>query len=241
MLIDYLVSLAPWAMYIAVSHVFSWSSGFSMGLAVAAAIVVWRTFTKDSRFIDLGTLGYCALMTIISTTDPSSPLRPYNLPLSLAAIGTLSTISLVMRSPFTYRIEKAHISPKVLANPLHHGILYRAHVIATSSWSICQYIGAGGAALLVHAKLGGAAVVPEVAGTIIPTGMTVFHSGRAKLQISASAGEMAPESNQAKVEDLSQAVETGYGSDSSRGKGGAQPQHAGTGEQSQRARSPADG
>lgn len=79
---DYLVTLAPWLGYIALTQVTdSWRLGFLIGSAVSTGVVTWRTLRRDSRFMDLGTLCYCAAMSAVSLAFPSSPLRPFNVPL----------------------------------------------------------------------------------------------------------------------------------------------------------------
>jgi len=179
MLLDYFVSFAPWISYIVVLQVAdSWRFGFAAGLGIAAVLVIWRTVRRDSRFLDVGTLSYCAIMTMVSALDPSSPVRPYNVPLSLAAIGGLSTVSLLMRSPFTYRIERNHIPERVLDDPVLHDLFYRAHVTATSSWAVCQSVAAAIAAVFIHAKLAPGAVIVQIVGTLTPVGMTRYHHER---------------------------------------------------------------
>jgi hypothetical protein len=179
--LDYVVSLAPWAGYVAFTNALgSWRYGFIVGLGLSAVIVAWRTYRHDSRFLDVGTLTYCAAMTILSSADPSSPIRPYNLPLSMAAIGSLSTGSIIARSPFTYRIARTHIEPSVLEDPLHHRILYRAHLIATSSWAVGQGVAAGASAVCVAVGSTSAAIALQSVGTLFPVVMTRYQHERAE-------------------------------------------------------------
>src|ERR1700733_5871320 len=152
---DYLVSFAPWIGYVVLTHVEnSWSDGYTLGLGLAFALVVWRTIRHDDRFLDIGTLAFCAVMTIVSLSDPTSPLRPYNLPLSMAAVGAISLISLVIRSPFTFRIARQPVDDKVLQNPQRMSQLYRSHVAATSWWAGSQFTAAGASAICVAGKSG---------------------------------------------------------------------------------------
>src|SRR5580704_14590998 len=74
-LVVYLVSFAPWIGYVVLTRVLnSWGDGYALGLGLAFAVVVWRTVKHDSRFMDVGTLAFCAVMTIVSLSDPTSPL-----------------------------------------------------------------------------------------------------------------------------------------------------------------------
>ena len=178
-LFDYLLSFAPWIGYVVLTRAEnSWGDGYSLGLGMAFALVVWRTIRRDSRFLDIGTLCFCAVMTAVSVSDPTSPLRPYNLPLSMAAVAALSTTSLVMRSPFTFRIARRHVEEEILDDPDRLQTLYRAHVAATSWWAGSQIVAAGASALCVAARSTGWASVLQGVGTLIPVAMTRYHHGR---------------------------------------------------------------
>lgn len=178
-LLDYLLSFAPWVGYVVLTRAAnSWGDGYALGLGLAFALVVWRTIRRDSRFIDIGTLCFCAVMTAVSVSDPKSPLRPYNLPLSMAAVAFLSAASLAMRSPFTFRIARRHVDVDLLDDPERFQKLYQAHVAATSWWAGSQIVAAGASALCVAAHSVGWASVLQGAGTIVPVGMTRYHHGR---------------------------------------------------------------
>jgi hypothetical protein len=178
-LLDYLLSFAPWIGYVVLTRAAnSWSDGYTLGLGLAFALVVWRTIRRDSRFLDIGTLCFCAVMTAVSVSHPNSPLRPYNLPLSMAAVAALSAASLAMRSPFTFRIARRHVGDEVLDNPDRFRALYRAHVAATSWWAGSQIVGAAASALCVAARSLTWASVFQGVGTLIPVGMTRYHHAR---------------------------------------------------------------
>ncbi len=196
-LVDYGVTFAPWAAYIVFTHVLgSWKYGFLVGLCVSAVIVLLRTLRHDSRFLDLGTLAYCAVMAGISAGDPASPLRPYNLPMSLGVVGGLSSVSLAMKSPFTYRIARQHVPKTLLDDADHHRLLYRAHVWATSSWAGGQLAAGAASAAMVAAKAGSAAVIAvQSVGTFLPAATTRFQHLRVARQFEAATeagGERAP-------------------------------------------------
>jgi hypothetical protein len=174
-LLDYVVSFVPWIGYVVLTHVLnSWADGYSFGLGLAAAVVAWRMIRRDSRFLDVGTLLFCAVMTVVSVSDPKSPVRPYNLPLSMAAVGAISLVSLLIRSPFTFRIATRHVGEAVLKDPSRVKTLYRAHFAATSWWAGSQFTAAGASALCVAGKSGALAAVFQSVGTLIPVGMTRY-------------------------------------------------------------------
>jgi hypothetical protein len=178
-LLDYLLSFAPWIGYVILTRAAnSWADGYTLGLGLAFALVVWRTIRRDSRFLDIGTLCFCAVMTAVSVSYPNSPLRPYNLPLSMAAVAALSAASLVMRSPFTFRIARRHVGDEVLDDPNRFQALYRAHVAATSWWAGSQIVGAVASALCVAARSLALASVFQGVGTLVPVGMTRYHHAR---------------------------------------------------------------
>lgn len=192
-LLDYAVSLSPWAGYVAFTNLLgSWKYGFVVGLGLSAAIVAWRSYRRDSRFLDVGTLTYCAAMTVLSTVDPTSPVRPYNLPLSMAAVGGLSTGSIVVGSPFTYRIARTHVAQALLDDPVHHRLLYRAHLVATSSWAVAQGVAAAASAICVAAGSTVVAIVVQSVGTLVPVGMTRFQHERAEKAQAAAAHDVEP-------------------------------------------------
>jgi hypothetical protein len=179
-LADYLVSFAPWLGYVVLTNVLgSWSDGYTLGLGLAFGLVVYRTIRRDSRFLDIGTLCFCAVMTAVSVSDPKSPLRPYNLPLSMAAVSAISVVSLAIRSPFTFRIARLHVDTDILDDPKRLNSLYHAHVAATSWWAGSQFVAASASAICVGARsVLGAAVIQSV-GTLLPAGMTRYHHDRA--------------------------------------------------------------
>jgi hypothetical protein len=178
-LTDYAVTLAPWAAYVAFSNALgSWRDGFIIGLATSALLVLARTIHRDSRFIDIGTLVYCAVLATISTIDPGSPVRAYNLPLSMSMVGGLSAASLAIRSPFTYRIARDHVPRAVLDDPEHHRQLFHAHVIATSVWAGGQLLAAGASALLVFRHQPGFAIAVQAVGTLVPVAATRYQHER---------------------------------------------------------------
>lgn len=191
-LADYLVSFAPWVGYVVLTNVLgSWSDGYALGLALAFALVVYRTVRRDSRFLDIGTLCFCGVMTAVSVSDPTSPLRPYNLPLSMAAVSAISVVSLAIRSPFTFRIARLHVDRDVLDDPKRLNSLYRAHVAATSWWAGSQFVAAAASAICVGARspLGAAAI--QSAGTLLPAGMTRYHHSRAARPSDENADDSA--------------------------------------------------
>jgi hypothetical protein len=191
-LVDYLVTFLPWVGYVVLTHVLgSWADGYTLGLGLAAGVVLWRTIRRDSRFMDIGTLVFCAVMTIVSISDPKSPLRPYNLPLSMAAVGAISCISLAIRSPFTFRIARRHVDDEFRDDPQRMNLLYRAHVSATSWWAGSQFTAAGASALCVASKSGVLAAVVQTLGTLLPVGVTRYQHDRGTRDpaIRRSAGE----------------------------------------------------
>jgi hypothetical protein len=195
---DYLVSFAPWIGYVVLTHVEnSWSDGYTLGLGLAFALVVWRTIRHDSRFLDVGTLAFCAVMTAVSLSDPKSPLRPYNLPLSMAAVGAISLLSLVIRSPFTFRIAARHVDDDLLRDPQRLKVFYRAHVAATSWWAGSQMVAAGAGAIFVAVKSVVWATVFQSVGTLVPVGMTRYHHDRG---LRASATPEVPAESVAPLE-----------------------------------------
>lgn len=178
--LDYAVTLSPWAGYVLFTNLLgSWRYGLLVGLATSATVVAWRTYRRDSRFLDVGTLAYCAAMTIVSTADPTSPLRPYNLPLSMAAVGGLSTGSIVTGAPFTYRIAVHHLDDTVLRDPEHHRSILRAHLVATWSWAVAQGAAAAASALCVAAHATAAAIALQSVGTFVPVAVTRYQHERA--------------------------------------------------------------
>ena len=187
-LVDYLLSFAPWVGYVVLTHVLgSWSDGYALGLGLAFALVAWRTLRRDSRFMDVGTLCFCGVMTAVSVSDPTSPLRPYNLPLSMAAVSGISVVSLAIRSPFTFRIARLHVDKTVLDDPGRLNALYKAHVAATSWWAGSQFVAAAASAVCVGMKSVVGATVIQSVGTILPAGMTRYHHGRGTRETTAAA------------------------------------------------------
>jgi hypothetical protein len=202
--LDYLLSFAPWIGYVVLTRAAnSWADGYSIGLGIAFALVAWRTIRRDSRFIDIGTLCFCAVMTAVSVSDPTSPLRPYNLPLSMAAVAALSTASLVMGSPFTFRIARRHVEDDILDDPDRFQTLYKAHVAATSWWAGSQIVAAGASALCVGAHLLGWASVIQAVGTLVPVGMTRYHHGRGTRPVAPVESEKESEAESTSGSDSS--------------------------------------
>lgn len=178
-LADYAISLSPWAGYVIFTNVLdSWRDGFVVGLAMSALVFVIRTIRHDSRFLDAGTLAYCAAMAALSSIDPGSPVRAYNLPLSMSAIGGISSASLAIKSPFTYRIARDHVPPAILEDPHRNGILYRAHVVATTWWAASQLLAAGTSALLLVAGERVPAIAVQAVGTLVPVALTRYQHER---------------------------------------------------------------
>jgi hypothetical protein len=176
---DYLLTFAPWIAYVILTEAAdSWRLGFAIGLTISAGTVAWRTLCRDSRFIDVGTLCYCAAMTAVSMIYPDSPLRPYNIPLSAVAVGLLSLASVISGSPFTYRIARDKVPGWILEDPAQHARLLRAHMTATKSWAAAQTAAGTLGAAFIGTKLAPAAVTVEVIGTLTPVGITRFQHER---------------------------------------------------------------
>lgn len=172
-LADHLVTFAPWIAYIVLIQVTgSWRLGFVVGLAVSAGVVAWRAFCRDSRFMDVGTLCYCAAMSAISLTFPSSPLRAFNVPLSLGVVGVLSSLTLVFPPPFTYRTHRGKVPDWILDDRDLHGRMMQVHRVATGSWALAQILAGVFGAALVAANFKTAVVAVEVIGTVVPVGVT---------------------------------------------------------------------
>jgi hypothetical protein len=178
-LVDYAATFAPWLCYILATLVLgSWRFGFVLGFAASAAVVGWRMIHGDRRFIDLGTLGYCTAMAGVSVAFPRSPIGPYNIPLSMTAFGALSLISLAIRSPFTYQVARDKVPQWILDDPDHHGRLRRAHVTATAAWAAAQITAGVSGIGLIEARLAAAVVATQVAGTLMPAGVTRYQHDR---------------------------------------------------------------
>jgi hypothetical protein len=170
---DYLLTFAPWIAYITCTEAAnSWRLGYIVGLAISIALVAWRTIRRDSRFIDVGTLCFCAIMVAVSLTFPHSPLKTYDMPLSLVAVGLLSFFSLAVRSPFTYRIARDKVPAWILKDSVQHARLFRAHVVATRSWATAQTAGGALGAILIDARIAPAAVAAQTIGTLLPVAVT---------------------------------------------------------------------
>lgn len=178
-LADYAVTLAPWLGYVAVSLLLnSWRFGFAAGLAASLAVVLVRLRRRDVRFIDLGTLGYCTVMTALSVADPKSPIAPYNMPMSLAAFGCLSLVSLAIKCPFTYRIARDKVAAWILDDPGHHSRLRHAHTVATASWAGAQIAAGVCGMAFIATRHPDTAIAAELAGTLTPAGVTKFQHER---------------------------------------------------------------
>lgn len=173
MLADYALTFLPWISYLALLQVAgSWRFGFLAGLAVAAGVVAWRTVRHEGRLFDLGTLLYCLAMTLVSSLEPDAGLKAYNVPLSLAAVGGLSTVSLLVGAPFTYRIERVHVAPAILADENQRHRFYTCHVKATASWAVACGGSAALAAMLVGTDHSSAAVAVQAIGILVAVGAT---------------------------------------------------------------------
>jgi len=178
-LLDYVLSFGPWVGYVVLTRALgSWSDGYTLGLGLAFCLVAWRTMRHDSRFMDVGTLCFCGIMTTVALSDPTSPLRPYNLPLSMAAVAALSALSLAMRQPFTFRIARSHVDDELLNDPQRLKVLYSAHVAATSWWAGSQMLAAGASAACVAGRSVVLASLFQGVGTLVPVGMTRYHHSR---------------------------------------------------------------
>jgi hypothetical protein len=209
-LADYLITFAPWIGYIALTEFAgSWRLGFIVGLAISAGTLVWRVLHGDSRFMEVGTLAYCAAMTAVSQIFPDSPLRPYNVPLSLVVVGLLSLVSLAMRSPFTYRIARDKVPGWILKDASHHARLFHAHVVATSSWAAAQTAAGALGALLIGVRLVPIAISAQVIGTLVPVGVTRYQHER--FMHSAVATQDAASPAQEDADDEHAAAEPGDG------------------------------
>ena len=171
--IDYAVTLAPWAGYIFFTHVLgSWKFGFIIGGCISAVIVGVEVVKKQSRFMDLGTLVFCVVMSTMALINAKSILATYNLPLAIAFIGVLASISLLIKSPFTYRCHCDHLPKDVVESSETNDVIYKHHVAATSVWAISEVIAGGISALLILNHHSGIAVMCQIIGTIIPMGYT---------------------------------------------------------------------
>jgi hypothetical protein len=173
------MTFAPWIAYVSITEIAdSWGAGFAVGLTISAGIVIWRTIHGDSRFIDVGTLCYCATMTAVSLTYPDSSLRPYNIPLSSAVVGLLSLASIMIRPPFTYRIAREKVPDWIFTDAPHHARFLRAHMTATRSWAVAQATGGALGAVFIAARLVPVAITAQVIGTLVPVGITRFQHER---------------------------------------------------------------
>jgi hypothetical protein len=200
---DYLVTFAPWIAYVFITEISdSWGVGFVVGLTISAGIVIWRTIRRDSRFIDVGTLSYCAAMTAVSLIYPDSPLRPYNIPLSSGAVGLLSLASIVIRPPFTYRIACDKVPEWILKDVVHQARLLRAHMTATRSWAVAQTVGGALGAVLIAVGLAPFSIIAQLIGTVVPVGITRLQHERFMHSVMAPGNSaVAPENSAENIGD----------------------------------------
>lgn len=152
---SYLRGFAPWIVYSVVS-VIGWQWGALAALAVSVASLIAdrrKGFALDAQILDLGSLGYFAVLATIAFADPTSPLHNFDGPLSSAWLALIAITSLLIRRPFTLGIARRRVTPEIAANPA----FARLNMVITSFW-------VGG---FVFQAVAGVVAVEMNAGTVV--------------------------------------------------------------------------
>lgn len=174
---NYLRSFAPWIIYAIVATELDWRPSALIGLAIAAALVIWERSTGaalDSMVIELSAIAYFALVAVLAFITPDSPLRGDLLALSSAWLAVTAWGSLAIGRPFTLGIARRMVEPEHWDNP----VFRRTNVIITAVWA-ASFTVEGIAVAIVTAyapHVVAPVVVLRIAAFTVPAVFTIRYS-----------------------------------------------------------------
>ena len=125
------IGFIPWILYWGFSGPGLWTIAILGGLVAAAGLVAWRYIVRgDVKTMEVVTLGYFVVHTILTLVLGSSFLKTYgpvanSMVLALMAFGTL-----VMKNPFTYQYAKEDWDKSYWNDPA----FVRINEIITGAW-----------------------------------------------------------------------------------------------------------
>ena len=140
------IGFLPWILDWSFSGPGLWTIAILGGLIAAAALVTWRWFRRrDLKTMEIVTLGYFAVHTIVTLVLGSSFLKTYGPIANSLVLAGMAFATLAMKNPFTYQYAKEDWDKSYWNDPAFIHI----NEIITSVWSWIFVFNAGFGALAV--------------------------------------------------------------------------------------------
>ncbi|MGQ4514396.1 hypothetical protein [Streptomyces sp. DW26H14] len=160
---SYVRGFLPWIAFAAVSGV-AWQWAALLSLAIGAFFLVKERragASADGQILDLGTVVYFTVLTVIAFADPHSPFQDYVSGASSAWLALIAGGSLLVGRPFTLGIAKRSAPPALWQNPVFirtstvlAGVWTAAFTLSAIATLLCEATGAGDALRILVQILG---------------------------------------------------------------------------------------
>lgn len=183
---SFLRGFAPWIVYSLVSVV-GWQWGALAALVVSVVSLIAdrrKGLALDAQILDLGSLGYFAVLATIAFVDPTSPLHHFDGPLSSAWLALIAITSLLIRRPFTLGIARRRVTPEIAAS----APFARLNMVITSFWASAFVFQAVVGVVVVLANAGTVVdIARQVIGFTVPMLLTNRYVARVRARQTATA------------------------------------------------------
>jgi len=133
--VNYVRGFLPWLAFSVVAARIDWRYSALVGLAVAAALLLWDRWARrplDASTIQLSAAVFFGLLALFAFAVPDSPLRTGAIALSSGWLALTAWASLIARRPFTLGIAKQMADPARWHDPR----FVRVNVTITTVWAV---------------------------------------------------------------------------------------------------------
>lgn len=179
---NYLRGFIPW---IAFAVIPGWQWGALAGLVLSLGLLVQARRSKialDSQVLELSTLVFFAVLTVLAFSAPHSAVEHYDGALSMGWLALTAWGTLAIRRPFTLGIAKQQAPEEVWNSP----VFIRINVVLTAAWAAAFTVTALVLTGLDIANVGEMGrIVVQVLGFAIPATFTARYPKRVQARYAA--------------------------------------------------------
>jgi hypothetical protein len=143
---SYLRGFLPWIAFAVVSSAdWRWAALLALLLSIGLLVRDRRSGVRlDAQILDLGSIAFFVLLTVVAFVDPHSVLHQFDNSLSGAWLAMVAWLTLAVRRPFTSGFARRQAPPEVWETPAFkhtNTVLTLAWTIALSGIAVCAFIG----------------------------------------------------------------------------------------------------
>ncbi|MET0909840.1 MAG: hypothetical protein ABWZ99_10235 [Ilumatobacteraceae bacterium] len=158
----FLVSFAPWFVFVGVTEALDWRAGLVAGL-IAQIVVIATSKTRRIGVLNAGMIAFFVVFAVVAFVDPGASIEAQLGNLMVAWMAVVATTSIVLGHPFSIDISADEAGPEIAATPLFYDINRRISTV----WAACF-------AIMAVASFVSSATDDSTIGTVVTVGLLIY-------------------------------------------------------------------